>query len=281
VEADQSSRTAERVAVQRAVHQLLDAPKVFDDPLALRIIDADTARRIRDSPRDFNGIHDRFLRSFVSMRSRFAEDALREAYARGVRQYVLVGAGFDTFAYRNPWPDLRVWEIDHPATQTVKTRRLEDARIAAPPTLTFVAADLSQVALREVLARQRFAFEAPAFFGWLGVMMYLDLEDVRSTLRFIASMPVGSGVAFDYAIPPDALGFVRRIVYKRVLRRVASIGEPFKTFWQRPIAEDELRAAGFTGVTDLGPDEINARYLSGRSDGLRVGPSGHLVVARV
>ena len=267
--------------MQRAVHQRLDVPRVFDDPLALAILHPDTARRIRERPRDFNGLRDRFLRSFVSMRSRFAEDALAEAYARGIRQYVVVGAGFDTFPYRNRWPGLRVWEVDHPATQAVKTRRLADAGIDLPPGLTFVAADLSQVSLREALARQRFPFEVPVFFGWLGVMMYLDLEDVRSTLRFMASMPAGSGVAFDYAVPPGALPFVTRLFYTRVLKRVASIGEPFKTFWRRAVAAEELRAAGFSAVTDLGPDDINARYFGGRSDGLRVGPSGHVVAAWV
>jgi methyltransferase (TIGR00027 family) len=198
VEPGRGSRTAERVAERRAAHQVLDDPRVFDDPLALRIIRADAARVLREDPRKYDGSAlSGYLRAFVSMRSRFAEDALRDAYNHGVRQYLVLGAGFDTFAYRNPYPDLRVFEIDHPDTQAVKRARLAHAGIAIPPALTLVAADLAEASLAEALAAAGFDAGAPACVAWLGVSMYLSLADVATTLRFIGSLPPRTCVGHD------------------------------------------------------------------------------------
>jgi methyltransferase (TIGR00027 family) len=278
---DRSSRTADRVAERRAVHQVLDAPRVFDDPLALRIIRPEVARLIRESPKAFDTLFDRQLRAFVSVRSRIAEDALRDAYARGVRQYVVLGAGFDTFAYRNPFADLRVWEVDHPATQAEKRRRVDAANLAVPSTLRYVAADLARVPLGPTLVDAGIDRSQPVFVSWLGVAMYLEREDIRNTLRTIGSMAPGSSVVFDYAIPPEALNVVAPFFYRRVLARVASIGEPFRTFFDDAAAEAELRAAGFSSVVVLAPADINARYFPDDKRGVKVGPAGGVVIGGV
>ena len=134
-----ASRTAQRVALRRAAHQLLDDPLVFTDPLALLIIGADERAALAADPRAYDARRwDRSLRAFIAARSRLVEDELADAVAAGVRQYVVLGAGFDTFAYRNPFPELRVFEVDHPDTQAVKRRRLADAGIEIPASLTFV-----------------------------------------------------------------------------------------------------------------------------------------------
>jgi methyltransferase (TIGR00027 family) len=276
----QASRTADRVAERRAAHQILDPPAIFDDPLALDIIRPEIARVLRETPRKFDSSpFDRYLRAFVSMRSRFAEDAFRQAYAHGVRQYVILGAGFDTSAYRHPFPDLRVWEIDHPATQAVKRARLTHAGIDVPPSLTFVSVDLSRTPVGDALAGAGFDPAKPAFVAWLGVAMYLDLPDIRTTLRFIGSLPAGTCVVFDYAVPPSSLNWLARALYGVMLRRLGRIGEPFKTFFDPATALTELKSAGFQAVEDLGPDDINAKYFGDRSDGLKVSTAGRIAKA--
>src|SRR6185437_1053437 len=124
--------------------------------------------------------HDRsplapYLRAAFAARSRFAEDALRDAVARGVEQYVVLGAGFDTFAYRNPFPSLRVFEVDHPATQARKRQRLAEARIDVPPFATFVPVDFATTSLADGLTNAGFRKDAAAFVSWLGVVPYLEL----------------------------------------------------------------------------------------------------------
>jgi methyltransferase (TIGR00027 family) len=199
---EKSSHTADRVAERRAAHQILDRPHVFEDPLALAIIRPEVARELSDTPERQNTTFGRYVRAFVSMRSRLAEDAFRDAYEHGVRQYVALGAGFDTFAYRQSFPGLALWEVDHPATQTVKRERLANAGIHVPPSVAFVPVDFSRMALAGALAAAGLDVSRPVFFSWLGVVMYLELSDVRATLRFIGSLSAGTCAVLDYVVPP-------------------------------------------------------------------------------
>src|SRR5580692_2940260 len=180
------SRTAQRVAIRRAAHQLLDEPKVLDDPLALRIIGTEAAAALRSDPKEDHAFA-RAFRAFMAARSRFAEDELARAVASGVSQqrvtqYVILGAGLDTFAYRNPHPGLRVFEIDHPATQAWKREQLDTAGIPIPPSLTFVPVDFEQQSLAAGLQHCGFNTTAAAFFSWLGVTPYLTHAACRATL---------------------------------------------------------------------------------------------------
>src|ERR1700684_280435 len=134
------SRTAQRVAIRRAAHQLLDQPRVLDDPLALRIIGSEAAEALRSDPKEDHAFS-RAFRAFMAARSRYAEDELARAVARGVTQYVVLGAGLDTFAYRNPHAGLHVFEVDHPATQVWKRERVPAAGIAIPPSFTLFSID--------------------------------------------------------------------------------------------------------------------------------------------
>src|ERR1700689_2758722 len=153
------SRTAHRVAIRRAAAQLLDHPKVLDDPLALRIIGPEAADDLRSNPKEHHAFS-RAFRAFMAARSRYAEDELARAVAHGVTQYVVLGAGLDTFAYRNPHPELRVFEVDHPATQTWKREQLTAASIPIPPSLTFVPIDFEQQMLADGLAHSAFSASA-------------------------------------------------------------------------------------------------------------------------
>src|SRR5579863_2673473 len=163
--ADQPSRTAHRVALRRAAHQLWDRPRVFDDPVALRIIGPDEAAELaRSKPEDPVPAHR--LRAFLVARSRYAEEQLADAFSREVRQYVILGAGLDTFAYRNPFAGLRVFEVDHPATQAWKRECLRLGKISVPASLTFAPVDFEQETLPHGLAQAGFIAEQPAFFSW-------------------------------------------------------------------------------------------------------------------
>jgi methyltransferase (TIGR00027 family) len=219
----------------------------------------------------------------VAARSRYAEDELALGVRRGVRQYVILGAGLDTFAYRNPHPEevLRVFEVDYPTTQTWKRARLEEAGVAPPGNLTFAPVDFETQTLEEGL---RIAGYDPAkctFFSWLGVTEYLTTKVVMATLRFIASAPVGSGVVFDYMISPSLLTPAQRSRLDAVSRRVASAGEPWQAYFDPKLLTRELRAMGFRYVEDLGPEEINSKYFKNRKDGLRVGSLSHIMNTRV
>jgi methyltransferase (TIGR00027 family) len=278
----QPSRTAYRVAVRRAAHQVVDQPPVFVDPLALRILRREDADRIQTDRAWADGHRfDRALRAFLAVRSRFAEDELAAAVARGVPQFVLLGAGLDTFAYRNPFADLRVFEVDHPVTQRWKRERLAEGAIAVPPNVTFVSVDFESQTVSRELEPAGFDATAPAFFSWLGVTTYLTRESIRSTLRFVvaATSEVG-GIVFDYATDPAALPLVARLTFDAMSRRVNAAGEPWQTFLEPFDLANELRTFGFTEIRDLGPEAINATYFAGRSDGLRVGSLGHVILAR-
>lgn len=278
----QGSRTAERVAARRAAHQLLDDPLVFEDPFAFRVLDPEVAARVRADPRAYDSSRAAaYLRIALAVRSRYAEDELREAVLRGCAQYVVLGAGFDTFALRNPYARLRVFEVDHPDTQNAKRRRLVDAAIAPAADTVYVPVDFAKTTLERELDAAGFDRGAPAFFSWLGVVPYLEREAIAHTLRFIATQNGETTVVFDYGTPPHELSFFGRLVFDAMAARVAAAGEPWKSFF----APAELRAllhdAGFTQIEDLGPAELNARYLDQRPDGLRVGEMMHLAKASV
>jgi methyltransferase (TIGR00027 family) len=261
------SRTALAAARHRAVHQVLEHGRIFADPLALRILgeDADAiAQEAEENPSR------RMMRIFIAVRTRFAEDALAAAVERGVRQLVVLGAGLDTYAWRGAMRErVRVFEVDHPATQAWKRQRLAEAALLLPPCLTFAPIDFERETLAAGLDDAGFDPAQQTFFTWLGVVPYLTEEAVWSTLGFIASLPNGAHVVFDYSDPADSLPPEMRALHERRAARVAALGEPW-LFEKRSndFEPDRLRAKltglGFSTVEDLGPREIAARYFPNR-----------------
>lgn len=278
---EQPSQTALGVARRRAVHQLFDRPLILKDPLALRILDAASQAEARATPAD--RLHHPFhqtMRFLVALRSHFAEERLAEAVPRGVSQYVVLGAGLDTSAYRCPFPQIRIFEVDHPATQAWKQHRVADAGLPVPSHLTYAPIDFEHQALAEGLASAGFRATEPAFFSWLGVVPYLTRDAALATLRFIASLSAGSGVAFDYPIHLHRLSSWEQAARIALAERVASIGEPFRLTFDPDELARELRTLGFTQMEDLDSDQINARYLQNRPDGFQLqGKSAHLMCA--
>lgn len=273
------SRTAERAALRRAAHQLLDRPRLHDDPLALAILGEAQAAALRADPGRFeDGPFAPMLRAFLAVRSRLAEDALADAVAAGIRQYVVLGAGLDTFAYRNPYPTLRVFEVDHPATQAWERGRLAEAHVDVPSGVTFAAIDFATDALPGVLRAAGLRSEEPSFFSWLGVTAYLEPPTVLATLAVIAPFAAdGGGVIFDYSFPTESLSARARAALEALAARAAAAGEPLRGFFEPEALSAALRGLGFR---DLGADQLNARFFSERADGLRVGPAGHILIAR-
>jgi methyltransferase (TIGR00027 family) len=278
------SVTAQRVAMRRAAHQFLDVPKVFDDPLALRILGDKATGELRSNIKSFQDSASRSLRAFIVARSRFAEDELASAVARGASQYVILGAGLDTFAYRNPYSEsvLRVFEVDHPATQSWKQRLLAEAGIAIPSSVTYAPVDFEHQTLADGLAQAGIDSRKITFFSWLGVTPYLTRDAVMSTFAYIASTPAGGAVVFDYAVPRSSLNLIGRLAFDALARRVAAAGEPFQTFFDPLELAAELQSMGFRHLEDLDASEINSRYFKNRADGLSVrGGLGHLASARI
>jgi len=275
------SRTAYQVAVRRAAHQLLDQPRVLDDPFALRILGTEAAEELRSNPKEGH-LFARAFRAFMVARSRFAEDELACAVAQGVAQYVVLGAGLDTFAYRNPHSGLRVFEVDHPATQAWKREQLRAANISIPESLTFVPIDFERQTLGAGMEQSGLNPNAAAFFSWLGVTPYLTREACTTTLSFIAKMPAGSGVVFDFAMDRALLNWGQRMALDALARRVAAAGEPFQLFFDPAKLQDELQHLGFHRTEFLQGKQINERYFQDRADGLCVrGSLGHLMAAWV
>jgi methyltransferase (TIGR00027 family) len=278
------SRTAFGVARRRAAHQLLDdRPLVLEDPVAVPILGPDTATSITANGEKHRHPFSLAMRAFMVARSRYAEDNLRQAVEKSVRQYVVLGAGLDTFAYRNPYSpeQLRVFEVDHPATQQWKRELLASANIPVPETLAFAPVDFERQTLTEGLAAVGFDFRQPAFFSWLGVTPYLTLEAFRSTIRAIAALPSRTGVTFEYAMTRELLNGREKLALDLIAARVEKAGEPFRLFFTPEQMQRELRDAGFSTIEELSSAEINARYFVGRKDGLRLyGEAARLVTAR-
>ncbi|HYM31171.1 MAG TPA: class I SAM-dependent methyltransferase [Candidatus Cybelea sp.] len=283
MEEHKPSRTAFGAAILRAAHQILEKPKVFADPLALRIIGAEAEAGLRADLAAFQTPIRRPQRAGIAARSRFAEDELAKAVGRGVRQYALLGAGLDTFCCRNPHDadGLQVFEVDHPATQAWKRERLAAAGLTAKPSTIFAPLNFERQTLDEGIAAAGFALDQPAFFSWLGVTTYLTRDAIRQTLGFVAARPKGSAIVFTYSTPPDALNPEQRAHFAERAAIVASVNEPWRSFFEPEDMTAELRSLGFARVEDLGPMEIGARFFVGRTDGFQPGPSGHLVLATV
>jgi methyltransferase (TIGR00027 family) len=275
---NQPSRTALMIARQRAAHQVLDHGSILDDPFALKILredEKDVLQFANQHPLASIG------RLFTAARSRIAEDALSRAVERGVRQIVILGAGLDTFALRNPHGagEIRIYEVDHPATQAGKRERLAEAQIALPPSLIFVPVDFEQDEVGEKLVAAGFQQNAPAFFTWLGVVPYLTEDAIDRTLDYISSIQ-NSEVVFDYMEPAEAFSEELRQIEKARADQLEKLGERSATRFEPDGVAAVLRSHGFCDLEDIDFQEIASRFGSA-VQGLAPGHAGlHVVHAK-
>ncbi len=265
-----ASSTALGAARLRAAHLLIDdPPPILDDPLALRLLDAEAAHAIREHADRLRTPVSRALRCDVVVRSRYAEDRLAEAVRRGIRQYVILGAGLDTFAYRRPgWAgDLRIIEVDHASSQLDKRARLRRAGIEEPPNLRYAEADLEAADLGDRLEAAGLDVGRPAFLACLGVLIYLSEVAAERIFAMAGGLTGGSEFVFNFS-RPDA-STEGPLVPGSAAARMAAIGEPWRTRLEPDAVAARLRAAGFGSVEFLTADDVTERYLRGRRDGLR------------
>lgn len=296
MEEGRPSITAIASAMIRAAHFLWDDdPKIFQDPLALGLsgVENEAALRAalntlladfaqRATPELAQAFF-RHARADTTLRQRYTEDELGKAVARGVAQYVILGAGLDSFAYRRP--DLAttvcIFEVDHPATQQWKRVRLQELRLPLPSNLTFIPLNFEQQTLAGGLRTGSHRSELPTFVSWLGVTPYLTEGAVFETLQYIASLAPGSEIVFQYFLPESLLDEESRGLLAMIKAMGAARGEPLLSAFKPTTLAARVKELGFTEVWDLGPAEANARYFAGRRDGLCILPMSSLMKARV
>jgi methyltransferase (TIGR00027 family) len=283
IQTGEPSRSALKVAALRAAHQLLDEPIVLHDPIALPILSPRAEAELRDNPFTLNDPISRGLRAALVVRSKLAEDELSRCVASGIKQYVVLGAGLDTFAFRNIHSDkgLQVFEVDHPSTQGWKRQALHNASIKIPDSMTFVPVDFERGSLAGGLRQAGFQMNQPAYFSWLGVTVYLTKEAIFDTLHFVASLPKGTSIIFDYLIPVSMLNPIERVIVEFIGKQVAGLGEPWVSNFDTESLKQEIHKLGFSAAEDLGADELNSRYLARRKDGLRTGAGFRIMCATV
>jgi methyltransferase (TIGR00027 family) len=262
MEKNKSSATSLGVASLRGVHQFLDGePKLLHDPVILPLLGPAFEDRLRQNPGRFRSPGSTWLRSHVLLRSRYAEDCLSRAYRRGVRQYILLGAGLDTFAWRQP-PDLNklnIFEMDHPATQEQKRELLLQAGFSTPPNLFFTPIDFEHTTIAEALRSQPFDTSLPCFISWLGVMVYLTMPAIDAVFDWMFSLPSGSEMV---------LTFTQKRDHHPLMDRAAELGEPWQTFFTPDQLKQKLIARGFSSVHILQPEEAWRTYYASRTDEL-------------
>jgi methyltransferase (TIGR00027 family) len=275
---DAPSRTALMIARQRAAHQLLDHGSILYDPFAMKILGEDEKGVLQ-----FANQHSlaSIGRLFTAARSRIAEDALSKAVERGIRQIVILGAGLDTFALRNPHGarQIRIYEVDHPATQAWKGQRLAEAQIALPPWLILVPVDFERDDVGEKLVAAGFQQNSPAFFTWLGVVPYLTRDAIGRTLDYMSSIQ-NSEVVFDYMEPPQAFSEEMRQLVKERTEQLEKMDERWASRFEPAGIAAILRSHGFSGIEDISFEEIASRF-GPAVQGLAPGHAGlHVVHAK-
>jgi methyltransferase (TIGR00027 family) len=288
--------TAILSAMMRAAHLLLDGePKIFSDHFASKLAGFDSEAQLKiglerflaavaaDAGRETAEVTFRYLRAGMTLRSRYTEDELERAIERGLAQYVILGAGLASFAYRQRTAarGLRVFEVDLPSSQHWKRERLRTLGIAEPDGLVYVPLDLEHQTLEEGLRAAGYRAEQPAFFSWLGTTQYLTADAVFKTLEAIASLAPGGEVVFTYQAPEAAQDADDRRVLHVLKTRAAQGGAPWLSSFEPAGLVARLATSGFAEAVDFGPDQARARYFAGRTDDLVVPRLSRIMKARV
>lgn len=295
---DKGSVTALITAFSRAYHSVNASEKIFDDSLALKMfsddallffeknvaeslkfLDPELAAACSSQKEALEAVM-RIQNAAVTLsRSRYTEDCLDEAVAEGIEQYVILGAGMDTFAFRKPelLDRLEVFEVDHPVTQSAKLQRINELGWKVPSGLHFVPHDFAEERMKTVLERSGHDPLKLSFFSWLGVICYLERDVVFDMLCTFSDISApGSIIVFDYfdsdAFIPEKAG--NRV---RMMQEIVKIaGEPMKTGFDPSTLSDEMASVGLELIEDLSPSEIEERYFKNRKDGYHAYEHVHL-----
>ena len=271
--------TAVRVALWRALHvELDDPPHVIHDQIGLQLAAPDVAWRSRP---DMAAQGTRAFRASIVARARFIEDLLAEETGRGVAQYVLLGAGLDTFAQRRPElaARLRMFEVDRPGPQEWKRRRLLELGYGVPDWLRLVPVDFEAgESWRERLEAHGFALSQPAVVASTGVSMYLTRAANLDTLRQIAEFAPGSTLAMTFLLPLERADPDAREGLERSAKGARASGTPFISFFEPEEIMALAREAGFREARHVSADALTERYFAARKDGLRPPANGEEIL---
>jgi methyltransferase (TIGR00027 family) len=271
--------TAVRVALWRALHMYVDAaPHVLEDEVGLRLADPGDDWQSRP---DMDPVFTRGFRAAIVARARFIEDLVAEQAERGVRQYVLIGAGLDTFAQRRPdiASRMQVFEVDRPGAQAWKRARLAELGFGVPEWLRLVPVDFEAERWGHRLEEAGFEPHQRAVVASTGVSMYLSSEANEETLRHIASFAPGSVLAMTFLLPPELLDPEDRLALQMAEKGARASGTPFISFFTPSEALELAARAGFREARHVPLSELAERYFAGRTDGFRPTTGEDLVVA--
>jgi methyltransferase (TIGR00027 family) len=277
----QPSRTMLRSAIRRAAHQLLDDPLILNDPIVVKLVPEASEPSIRDTLDEPGALEARLFRYMFAMRSRFAEDRLAHGAARGVRQYVMVGAGLDTFPWRQPnfAKTMQLFAADHPASLAWTQERLRRHGLSRPSNLTYVPVDLEQRRLGDQMVARGFEREAASFCSVLGVLQYLDSEAVDALFGFASTLAKGSEIVFSFAPPNDPVDVEGRDAFISFGRRPAVLGEPWKSRLRAADLVTQLSDLGFGDIFHLTPDLARQRYFADQQEIREPWRWDHLIAA--
>jgi methyltransferase (TIGR00027 family) len=277
------SRIAVNAAIMRAAHQILDdEPKILTDNITVGLVEGSSEKEILAQDR---ALYDALkpIRAAIVLRSRFTEDQLEQAVTSGIRQYVILRAGLDTFAFRQPtWARaVHIIETDHPQPQQFKRELLAAKGIRIPDNFEFCPIDFEHTTLSNGLAAATYDISRPSFFSWLGVTQYLTESSIESTLRFIIMMPPPTQIVFTFILPDECLAPHILPALKYVADKAASAGEPFITRFNPQYLKDWLLKLGFSSVFHLTPELANEHYFIGRTDDLQALEAEQIICATV
>jgi methyltransferase (TIGR00027 family) len=277
----QPSRTMLRSAIRRAAHQILDAPLIFNDPIVVGLVPEASDPAIRDALDDPGAPDAKLFRCMFAMRNRFAEDRLAQAAARGARQYVIVGAGLDTFAWRQPAfaKTMQIFSVDHPASQAWTRERFHENGLLKPPNLTYVPADLEERRVGEQLAACGFDCNIASFWSALGLMQYLERRTIDALIGFISTLAHGSEFVFSFAPPDSQLDVKGADAFFSFDQRQAALGEPWKSRLRPSDLIAELADLGFSDIFHLTPELARQRYFADQQEIQEPPCWDHLVAA--
>jgi methyltransferase (TIGR00027 family) len=267
----QPSQTALAAAAARAAHLVVDRePLIFRDPVAADLIGEPGAEMVGYHRASGDHIVLSGTRAQVTVRSRHTEQRLAELADDGLTQYVILGAGLDSFAYRSPLAArIRMFEVDHPATQRWKRDLLAAARITPPDGLSFVGVDLETEPLADRLAADGFDPSAPALVSWLGVSMYLTPEAVAATLAEVGGLAAGTELVMEYALPPELRDQAGAAYAEFALQVAAERGEPWLSFFTPERLSELLEGHSMKVTEQVRQRDAVPPALWRRSDALR------------
>lgn len=281
--AGEPSRTAKIVAATRAAHLRFDPPPhLLEDRIGAQLL-GDEAEPLIAMHADGESWILLENRLFLPFRARFGEDLLARAHAEGVRQLVLLGAGLDTFAFRRPaaLADLRVFEVDHPATQGWKRARLAARGIAIPETLRFVECDFETSSVSAALGSTDYRSDEPAIVFWMGIVYYLTAEAVEKSLRELAGLLApGSAVVLDYQLPMDAVPQRYRDIFEQQSAFLKGAGEPQINRYSPQRLREVVLGAGFASIELPEADELRRRYFEPLASKIPMSERFGMAVAR-